>query len=56
MAYQSADEICEGEVFVENLTNKAYSTSSREFPGAGTGVTKDINPPRTFGLRLVRNF
>ncbi|WP_231883016.1 TonB-dependent receptor domain-containing protein, partial [Oleiphilus sp. HI0132] len=59
--YESADEMWEAEVYVENLTNKAYSTSTREFPGSplsldSVGVTKDINPPRTFGLRLVRNF
>jgi len=53
------DESWEFQVYGENLDDKAYSTSSREFPAAGpggTGVTKDINPPRTFGARLTYNF
>lgn len=60
--YVSADEVWEGQVYVENLGKKAYSTSSREFPaaappnGPGLGITKDINPPRTVGFRLTRNF
>jgi iron complex outermembrane receptor protein len=48
------DESWEFQVYGENLDDKAYSTSSREFPP--TGVTKDINPPRTFGARLTYNF
>jgi iron complex outermembrane receptor protein len=56
IAFESADEVWEAQVYGENLTNEAYSTSSREFPAAVTGITKDINPPRTFGVRLVRNF
>jgi iron complex outermembrane receptor protein len=52
------DESWELQIYGENLGDKAYSTSSREFPAAGaaTGVTKDINPPRTFGARLTYNF
>jgi iron complex outermembrane receptor protein len=48
------DESWDLQVYGENLDDKAYSTSSREFPP--TGVTKDINPPRTFGARLTYNF
>jgi len=53
------DESWEFQLYGENLDNKAYSTSSREFPAAGpngTGVTKDINPPRTLGARFTYNF
>ena len=52
------DESWEFQLYGENLDDKAYSTSSREFPagGAATGVTKDINVPRTFGARLTYNF
>ena len=55
VGYESADEKWEGQFYVENVTNEAYSTSSREFPRV-MGITKDINPPRTAGLRIVRNF
>jgi len=48
------DESWEFQIYGENLDDKDYSTSSREFPA--TGVTKDINPPRTFGARLTYNF
>ena len=42
--------------FGNNLTNIDYSTSSREFPAALTGVTRDINPPRTLGTRVTYRF
>jgi iron complex outermembrane receptor protein len=57
--YTPLDESWEFQIYGENLDNKDYSTSSREFPaGAPTnsGVTKDINAPRTFGARLTYNF
>jgi iron complex outermembrane receptor protein len=53
------DESWELQLYGENLGDKAYSTSSREFPAAGPGgigVTKDIGTPRTFGARLTYNF
>jgi len=50
------DESWELQVYGENLDDKVYSTSSREFPAASTGVTKDINPPRTLGVRFTYNF
>lgn len=43
-------------LFGENLTNEAYSSSSREFPAASVGVTKDINPPRTYGVKFIYHF
>jgi len=52
--YTPLDESWEFQVYGENLDDKDYSTSSREFPA--TGVTKDINAPRTFGARLTYNF
>jgi len=57
--FESQDEKWNVQAYVENLTNKAYSMSSREFPaGAPTsiGITKDINPPRTVGMKVVYNF
>lgn len=57
--YVSADEVWEAQAYIENVTNKLYSTSSREFPSTAPtsiGITKDINPPRTVGFRLTRNF
>ncbi len=56
IAFHSADEHWEVQAFGENLADEAYSTSSREFPAATVGVTKDINAPRTFGVKLVYNF
>lgn len=53
ISYYSADNQWEVQAYGENLGDKAYSTSSREFPAATVGVTKDINPPRTVGVRLV---
>ncbi|ARU54966.1 TonB-dependent receptor [Oleiphilus messinensis] len=49
----SADERWEVQIFGENLGDEDYSTSSREFPAASTGVTRDINPPRTFGAKFT---
>lgn len=54
--FESQDEKWNVQAYVENLTNKAYSTASREFPAASVGVTKDINPPRTVGMKVVYNF
>lgn len=48
------DTSWEVQAFGNNLADKDYSTSSREFPP--TGVTRDINPPRTFGTRLTYHF
>ncbi len=56
VSYFSADEKWEVQAYGENLGDKAYSTSSREFPATSVGVTKDINPPRTFGAKLVYHF
>ena len=56
VAFNTADEKNQIQFFGENLTNKAYSTSSREFPSATVGVTKDINPPRTFGVKFRHSF
>jgi iron complex outermembrane receptor protein len=53
IAFHSLDEKWEVQAYGENLADEAYSTSSREFPAVTVGVTKDINPPRTFGLKLV---
>jgi len=53
------DESWEFQIYGENLDDKDYSTSSREFPAGlptSSGVTKDINAPRTFGARLTYNF
>jgi len=52
--YTPLDESWEFQIYGENLDDKDYSTSSREFPA--TGVTKDVNPPRTFGAMLTYNF
>jgi len=56
ISFTPLDESWEFQVYGENLDDKAYSTSSREFPATTTGVTKDINAPRTFGARLTYNF
>ena len=56
IAYQTLDEKSQLQFYAENLTNKAYSTSSREFPSASVGVTKDINPPRTVGVKYSYHF
>ena len=54
--FRSLDESWELQFYGENLADKDYSTSSREFPAATTGVTRDINPPLTFGAKLTYNF
>jgi len=56
VAFQSVSEVWDVQAYVENITDKAYSTSSREFPAGSVGVTKDINPPRTFGMKVAYNF
>jgi iron complex outermembrane receptor protein len=61
VGYESFDEHWEVQAYVKNLTDEAYSLSSREFPaapppvGAGVGVTKDINPPLTLGVEVTYN-
>jgi len=52
----SIDQRWQAQVFGSNLTDEDYSSSSREFPAASTGVTRDINPPRTFGARVTYHF
>ena len=54
--FRSLDESWELQFYGENLADTAYSTSSREFPATTTGVTRDINPPLTFGARLTYHF
>lgn len=54
--FRSLDESWELQFYGENLADKDYSTSSREFPATTTGVTRDINPPLTFGAKLTYNF
>ncbi len=54
--FESADDQWEVMLWGENLTNREYSTSSREFPATSVGVTKDIAPPRTFGIKLFYHF
>ena len=53
LSWVSRDEQWEAQLYGENLTDKAYATSTREFPAPFVGVTRDINPPRTFGAKLV---
>lgn len=62
VGYESFDEHWEIQAYAKNVTNEAYSTSSREFPatintftGDGVGVTKDINPPLTLGVEVTYN-
>ena len=50
------DDHLELQIYGNNLTNEDYATSSREFLAAATGVTRDINPPRTLGTRLTYHF
>lgn len=50
------DESWEAQLFGQNLGDEDYSTSSREFVAATTGVTRDINPPRTVSARLTYHF
>lgn len=56
VSFTSVDEQWEAQLYGENLGDKAYSTSSREFAEASVGVTKDINPPRTYGVKVVYHF
>lgn len=56
VSLSAPNESWEAALFGQNLTNRDYSTSSREFPAAATGVTRDINPPRTVGASLTYNF
>lgn len=50
------DETWEAQLFGQNLGDEDYSTSSREFVAAATGVTRDINPPRTVSARMTYRF
>lgn len=50
------DESWEAQLYGQNLSDEDYSTSSREFVAATTGVTRDINPPRTLGARMTYHF
>lgn len=50
------DETWEAQLFGQNLGDEDYSTSSREFVAATTGVTRDINPPRTVSARMTYRF
>lgn len=52
-SWVSLDEKWEAQFYGENLTDKSYSTSIRDFPAPFVGVTRDINPPRTFGAKLI---
>ncbi len=52
----SRDRRWDIQLFGNNLGNKDYSTSSREFPATSAGVTRDINPPRTIGTRMTYHF
>lgn len=52
-SWVSRDEKWEAQVYGENLTDKDYTTSTREFLAGAVGVTRDINPPRTFGAKLI---
>ncbi|MCG8672812.1 MAG: TonB-dependent receptor [Pseudomonadales bacterium] len=54
--FNSIEDDWQLQLYWENLGDKAYSTSTREFPETTVGVTKDINPPRTFGAKLVYFF
>jgi iron complex outermembrane receptor protein len=56
LTLQATDEQWDVQFYADNITDKAYSTSSREFPAVATGVTRDINPPRTIGTRLTYHF
>ena len=56
LALAAPDETWEIQVYGENLGDVGYSTASREFAALTTGVTRDINPPRTFGTRLSYRF
>lgn len=53
----SPDEQWEAQLLGQNLTDEDYSTSSREFGArTNTGVTRDINPPRTVSARMTYRF
>lgn len=52
----SPDEQWEAQLLGHNLTDEDYATSSREFVAATTGVTRDINPPRTVSARMTYRF
>lgn len=41
---------------MKNILDEEYSISTREFPAATVGVTKDIGDPQTFGAKLQYNF
>lgn len=59
VALAALDESWEVQVYARNLTDVEYSSASREFAAAapiGTGVTRDINPPLTFGTRFTYRF
>lgn len=49
-------ETWEAQIIGQNLADEDYSTSSREFVAASTGVTRDINPPRTVSARMTYHF
>lgn len=56
VSFRTTDEKWEVLAYGENLTNENYSTSSREFTAATVGVSKDIAPPLTAGVKLVYHF
>lgn len=56
IAFTSLDKSWELHLYGENLADKAYATASREFTSNTVGVTKDINPPRTYGAKVVYSF
>ena len=53
LSFRSVGDQWEVQFYGENLGDKEYSTSSREFTATTVGVTRDINPPRTFGATLI---
>lgn len=54
LSWQTLDNQWAVQLWGKNLGNRAYALASREFTAAATGVTKDIQPPRTLGIKLTR--
>lgn len=56
VAFNGFNDQWELHLYGENLGDKDYSTSSREFTATTVGVTRDINPPRTYGVKIIHRF
>ncbi len=54
LSYMSQDEKWQTQFYGENLTDEEYSNAGHDF--SPTGVNLIINPPLTYGVKLIYHF